>query len=173
MNLDQYVHRSTIMPERTGYQLRHFIIGQHDTAPMRFRQIVLEAQRLAYNMRMAELDIEKKRIQIHRLLSSGDPIEAIEAEELRLGITLTERALEGARFEWLELEKLADETGYHSLADIEADQGDYWRRRLTRQAESDRLGHREGISPGNIESLLAAGLIQRQEVDPCAISPGD
>ena len=60
---------------------------------------MLEAQKLAYDIAMAELDIKKKQIEIKRLAASDDEVDAIEAEERRLGIALTERVLAGARLE--------------------------------------------------------------------------
>jgi hypothetical protein len=159
MNLEPCTANS-IIPSRTRYQLRHFVIGPHDTAPMQWRQVLIEAQDLAYKIRLAELDIERKRIEIHKLLSTGDPLDAIEAEEKQLGIVLTERTLQGARMELGWLEELADEIGSYSFDEIEADQPEYWARRLNRQAGLDQLGAQTGINPGNLQSMLGAGLLQ-------------
>jgi hypothetical protein len=172
MNLARYT-ADTVVPSRTRYQLRHFVIGQHDTPAMRWRQILIEAQDMAYKIRMAELSVEKSRIEIHRLLSTGDPVDAIEAEEKQLGVTLTERTLQGARMELEWLSEMADEIGPHTPEEIEADQADYWRRRLTRQAGLDRMAATEGIGVGNLQSMLSAGLLNREEGDPCAISSGN
>jgi hypothetical protein len=170
MNLERHTSH-TIIPSRSRYTLRQFVIGQHDTAAMQWRQILIEAQDLAYKIRMAELDVEKKRIEIHRLMSSGDPIDAIEAEEKRLGIVLTERTLEGARMELGWLQELADEVGEHTHDEIEADQPEYWAKRLNRQAGLDRLAAIEGVSAGNLQSMLNAGLLAK-ESEQCAISNG-
>ena len=160
MNLDRLTD-STIIPSRSRYQIRHFVIGQHDTDPMRWRQVLIEAQDLAYKIRLAEIDCAKKRIEIERLLSSGDPIEALEAEERQLGIVLTERTLEGARMELAWLQEIADEIGAYTFEEIEADQPRYWRLRLDRQASLDKLAATEGVSPGNLASMLNAGLLHR------------
>jgi hypothetical protein len=162
MNLEPFT-ATTVVPSRSRFQLRQFVIGQHDTAPMQWRQILIEAQDLSYKIRLAELDVEKKRIEIHRLMSSGDPIDAIEAEEKRLGIVLTERTLEGARMELGWLQELAEEVGEHSHDEIEADQQHYWSLRLNRQAGLDRLAAIEGVSQGNLQSMLNAGLLAKDE----------
>jgi hypothetical protein len=162
MNLEPFT-ATTVVPSRSRFQLRQFVIGQHDTAPMQWRQILIEAQDLSYKIRLAELDVEKKRIEIHRLMSSGDPIDAIEAEEKRLGIVLTERTLEGARMELGWLQELADEVGEHSHDEIEADQPEYWAKRLNRQAGLDRLAAIEGVTAGNLQSMLNAGLLAKDE----------
>ena len=152
---------ATIIPERSRYQLQHFVIGQHDTPQMRWRQILLEAQDLAYKIRMAELNLKKQHIEIQRLLASGDPIEAIEAEERQLGVALTERLLTAARMEFGWLEEIAVENGAYTTEEIEADQEQYWMLRLQRQAGLDQMAVREGISPANLQSMLNAGLMGR------------
>jgi len=171
MNLEPYTAQ-TVIPSRTRFQLRQFVIGQHDTAPMQWRQILIEAQDMAYKIRMAELDVERKRIEIHKLLSTGDPIDAIDAEEKQLGITLTERTLAGARMELGWLQELADEIGPHTFDEIEADQLNYWQLRLSRQAGLDQLALQQGISQANLQSMLSAGLLNKEEA-PCAISHGN
>lgn len=171
MNLQPFTSQ-TVMPSRSRFQLRFFVIGQHDTMPMKWRQIIIEAQHLAYNIRMAELDIERKRIEIHKLLSTGDPLDAIEAEEKQLGITLTERTLVGARLEMSWLEELAEEVGSYTFEEIEADQPNYWAKRLQRQADIDQFSAQNGIGAGNVQSMLNAGLLENKE-EPCAISPGN
>jgi len=170
MNLERYTTQ-TVIPSRSRYQLRQFVIGAHDTAPMQWRQILIEAQDLAYKIRLAELDCERKRIEIHKLLSTGDPLDAIEAEEKQLGLTLTERTLQGARLELGWLQELADEVGPHTIDEIEADQHNYWTLRLNRQAGIDQLASQQGIGSANLQSMLSAGLLNREET-PCAISPG-
>lgn len=129
---------------------------------------------MAYKIRMAELSIEKAKIEIHKLLSSGDPLEAIEAEEKELGIILTERTLAGARMELEWLREVAAEVGAHTFEEIEADQPNYWAKRLQRQADLDVLALQQGVSPGNLSSMLNAGMLTyKQENEPCAILPGD
>jgi hypothetical protein len=160
MNLEPY--NATIIPSRTRYQLRQFVIGAHDTPAMRWRQVLLEAQDLAYKIRLAELDVEEKRIEIHRLLSTGDPIDAIEAERKQLGIVVTERGLAGARLELSWVCELADEIGAYTPEEIEADQPAYWAARLQRQAGLDRMAIQEGISAGNLGSMLNAGLLNKE-----------
>jgi hypothetical protein len=171
MNLEPYTSQ-TVVPSRSRFQLRHFVVGQHDTAPMQWRQILIEAQDLAYKIRMAELDCERKRIEIHKLLSTGDPVDQIEAEERRLGITLTERTLAGARMELGWLQEMAEEVGPYTLEQIEADQPEYWQARLSRQAGLDRMSIETNINAANLASMLAAGLLNREEAT-CAISPGN
>lgn len=157
---------------RSAYQLEAFVIGQHDTPPMKWRQILIEAQDLLYKIRSAELQLEKTAIEIHRLLSTGDPIDAIDAEQKELDSKLTRNALSGAKMELKWLTEIAEKIGFHSLEEIEADQPNYWNRRLNRQADLDRLSTIQQVSSGNLASMLQAGLLTYTE-EPCAIQPGN
>jgi hypothetical protein len=161
----------TILPSRSRYQIRQFVIGQHDTKPMQWRQVVLEAQKLAYEIAMAELDVRRKELEIERLLASNDELDAIEAKEKRLGITLTERTLKGAMLELKWLEELASEIGQFTAEEVEANQPEYWRLRLSRQAGLDQLSAQQGIGAGNLQSMLSAGLLAQE--GQCGILPGN
>ena len=171
MKLDKYT-QDTITTSRSKYQLQHFVIGQHPTAPMRWRQIILEAQNLAYAIRSAELSVEKNKIEIYRLLSTGDPIDAIDAEQKHIDNQITERTLAGARIELGWLEEIAAETGAFTFDEIETDQPTYWAQRLQRQADLDRLSAIENVTAGNLTSMLNAGLLTYQE-NQCSIQPGN
>lgn len=162
MDLEPYA-RATIIPSRTRYQLQHFVVDQHDTAPMQWRQIVLEAQSLIMNIRISELEMEKAQIEMERLSESDDPIDKIDAEIKRIGMVASERALQAARLELAWLQELADEVGVYTFEQIEADQPEYWALRLNRQASMDQLGTQLGVNPGNLTSMLQAGLITRSD----------
>lgn len=138
---------------------------------MQWRQILIEAQDLIYKIRLAEISTQKAVIEIERLLASGDPLDALEAEERQLGVVLTERTLAGARQELAWLQEMANEIGQYTTEQIEADQPNYWALRLNRQAGLDRLALAEGVSPGNLQSMLSAGLLTKEA--PCAISSGN
>lgn len=159
MSLEKYTE-SMVIPSRTKYQLRNFVIGQHDTPAMQWRQIVIEGQDLAYKIRMAELSIEKAQINAERLMASGDPIDAIEAEEQLLGALLTQKVLAGAKCEFQWLKEIAEEVGPFTHEDIELDQPEYWTRRLRRQADIDQFAASQAISVGNVQSMLNAGIIK-------------
>lgn len=171
MDLEKLTQK-TIITTRTEYQLRQFVVGQHDTLPMQWRQVVIEAQDLIYKIKSAEILIAKTKIEIDKLIESGDPVGVLDAEQKRLDIALTQLALDGANLELSWLKTLASEIGSFSIEDIENDQPNYWSKRLQRQADTDVLACKQGISVGNLESMLNAGLLQYGG-GQCAISPGD
>lgn len=149
-----------VVRERSDYQLRHFVVGQHDTPHMQYRQILMEAKQLVAKIRFAELEVEKQRIKIDRL--TDDPLDQIKAEKRRLNITITLDLLEGARRELAFLLTLANEYPPFTPQEIESNQQEYWEARLQRQANLDRMSVEQQVSAGNLTSMLNAGLLNRE-----------
>lgn len=154
--------REYIVRERSDYQLQHFVIGQHDTPQMQFRQILLEVKSLVIKIKLAELDVEKKRIKIDALADT--PLQLIKGEKLRLGIAVTLDALEGARRELAFLLRIAEDYPQYSPQDIEDNQSEYWQARLERQAMIEQMSVEQQISSANLTSMLNAGLLEREIV---------
>jgi hypothetical protein len=162
------IQRSALAHINTGrslFQLKHFVIAQHDTPEMQYRQVLIEAQSLIYNIKSAELDIKKTEIEISRLQATGDEIDNIEAEKKKLGLEMTKMALESARKELGYLEQIFGELPSFTDEQIEENQEEYWIKRLERQAQIDSLAVQSGVSTGNIQSLLNAGIIEHLELD--------
>jgi len=159
MDIEKYAEQY-IFPSRSRYQLENFVVGQHDTPQMQWKQVLLEGQQLAYNIKSAEINIKKTQIEMEKLLQTGDEIDALDAEQKRLDIILTERTLAGAKLELAWLEEVAGRIGAYTFEEVEADQPKYWQLRLQRQADTDALSQIEGISPSNIASMMNAGMIE-------------
>lgn len=165
MYLEKIANDYIIQP-RSRYQIENFVVGQHDTLEMQYRQILIEAQELIYKIKMAEINQKKLLIQIDRLLKTGDELDALEAEEKQLSLQRTEIVLEGSRRELKILENLFNNSKKYSPEDIEDNQQEYWKLRLSRQAEMDKIQAIEGVSVSNLEALLQAGLLHKQtEID--------
>jgi len=118
---------------RSRFQLEKFVIGSQDTDEMRYYQCVTEIQALYYTIKQVTLELEKTRIEIQRLRATGDEIDEIEAQIKELGIEQTQVVGVGA---FRELEILLDiKKSYpeYTRKEIEADQSNYWSKRLDRQ----------------------------------------
>lgn len=161
-NTDLISYQKTIIPSRTRFQLYNFVIGQHDTKPMQWRQLLLEVQDISYKIRSAEITQAKNMIEYERLIATNDPLDALDAEQKQLDMTILERTLAGARLELHWLAEIADEVGEYTPEEIEADQPEYWKKRLQRQADIDALGAVEGVSPSTLMSMLNAGMIDKR-----------
>lgn len=154
-----HLSSTQIIPSRSRFQLEHFVIGQHDTPEMRYRQILIEGADLTYRIRMAEIGIKKTLLEIEQLRATNDAMNELLAQEKELGLAYSRVALDGALYEYSVLEDLFSQYQNYTNEDIEANQPEYWRARLTRQAEIDVTQAREGISAGNLTSLIQAKII--------------
>ena len=148
-----------VQQPRSRYQLIHFVIGQHDTAEMRFYQLCLELQDMGYKLRTAQLSVRKTELEIARLLETGDEIDAIEAEEKQVGLEQTQIVMRGAERELAVLTDLFDESQKFTRDEIEHAQPEYWEKRLTRQTNLQIMSG--GVQWAQLDSLRQAGLLDQ------------
>lgn len=157
------VSEGFVTQSRSRYQIENFVIGQHDTEQMQYRQIIIEAQDLIHKIKKAEIQIQKMNLQITDL-SNGNELEKLEAMEIALDKRYLEITLAGSYRELSVLQDLFNAFPKYSSEEIEANQREYWEKRLTRQAHIDALSTQQGISTGNLTSMLQANLL-RNEVE--------
>ena len=146
-----------VQQPRSRYQLIHFVIGQHDTAEMRFYQLCLELQDMGYKLRTAQLSVRKTELEIARLLETGDEIDAIEAEEKQVGLEQTQIVMRGAERELAILTDLFDESQKFTRDEIEHAQPEYWQKRLTRQTNLQIMAG--GVGWAQLDSMRQIGLL--------------
>ena len=155
MNISDAI--AEVQQPRSRFQLVHFVIGQHDTPEMRFYQLCLELQDMGYKLRTAELGVRKANIEIERLLATGDDLDAIEAEEKRVGLEQTEIVMKGAQRELAILTDLFDESQKFTRDEIEHAQPEYWQKRLTRQTNLQIMAG--GVQWAQLDSMRQIGLL--------------
>lgn len=152
-----------IQQPRTDFELRHFVVGQHDTAPRQYAQCVLEMQIKLQGLRRADVRKRQIRRRIDALRARNTPASMDKAELLELDLHEQELACVGAKRELAAL--LTMFRGFprqYSREELnDADQS-YWVQRLTRQANQDIVATGR-IGTGNLEALRQVGL-------PCAPS---
>lgn len=143
-----------VMRDRSNFQLKHFVVQQHDTPEMQYKQILLEIKSLIYKIKTAEISRQITEKKIANRLSTGDEIDKLKAEGMRLDLWYGESVLEGAKQELAYLCELSKDYRHYTSDDIEQGQEEYWNRRLNRQAETDRLAVESKVSSGNMAALL-------------------
>ena len=146
-----------VQQPRSRYQLIHFVIGQHDTAEMRFYQLCLELQDMGHKLRLAHLGVRKGEIEIARLLETGDELDAIDAEEKQVGLEQTRIVMRGAERELAVLTDLFDESQKFTRDEIEHAQPEYWQKRLTRQTNLQIMAG--GVGWAQLDSMRQIGLL--------------
>ena len=145
-----------ISQSRSDYQLEKFVVNQHDTDEMRYVQTLLEVQQIYYTVKHLSLETKKNQIKIDRLKATGDEIDAIDAEQIELGMEQTQLAALGTLRELETLLKILEQFPRYTRTQIEAGQTDYWRKRMNRQIETDRMGGRPSIA-AHLNSLIQMG----------------
>ena len=143
---------------RTSYQLERFVIGQHDTPEMQFVQVCRELEALYYTIKEVGLANKKTELEIAKLKSSGDDIEAIEADIKELGLERTRLIAIGARRELEALIVIYDRIPHFTRAQIDESQPDYWQARLSRQTNLQIMS--SGASWAHLEALDQIGILK-------------
>jgi len=151
-----------IVRGRSDYQLRHFVIGQHDTPEMRYRQIIIECKDLLYKIAQAEIELEIGAKKLAKLEESSDEMDKLKVKKRKMQRAMTQTVIEGSKRELAYLIELSKDYRHYSPEEIEANQEDYWEKRLTRQATTDRIALEQGINVGNVASMMQAGLVRKE-----------
>jgi hypothetical protein len=147
-----------IQKPRSRFQLEKFVLGQHDTKEQQYRQCLLEIQNLVYTIQEVKLMVKKNQLEIDKLLATGDPIDAVDAEIKKLGMEQTKLAMLGAERELQDLIEMWDSFPIKYLhEDFETSQPEYWQARLTRQAQLEALGSGGKVGWSSLDSLRQIG----------------
>jgi hypothetical protein len=147
---------------RSDFQLEKFVLGAHETDEMRYVQCINEIQSLYYTIKQVTLELKKTEIEIQRLKSSGDEIDAIEAQIKELGIEQTRVVGVGAFRELETLLVLLSKFPRFTREQIEKSQSDYWAKRLEKQAMMEVLGGSQA-SASQLLALSQIGLFSAEE----------
>jgi hypothetical protein len=151
-----------VVQGRSNFQLKNFVIGQHDTPEMRYRQIIIECKDLLYKIAQAEIALEIGALKLAKLEESDDEIDKLKVKKRKMQRAVAQTVIEGTKRELAYLVELAKDYRHYTPSEIEANQPEYWELRLTRQATTDRMALEQGVSAGNLASMINAGLIQKE-----------
>lgn len=130
-----------IAESRTQFQLDKFVVKQHDTEEMRYKQVLLELQSLYFGIRVMEIEMKKKNIQLEKLRSTGDEVDELDAQILEITLERDKLSATGALREFDNLMDIYDSFEHKfTREEIEEGQAEYWNRRLNRQATLEAIG---------------------------------
>ena len=154
-----------VQQPRSPFALEHFVLGAHDTEPRQYAQCVLELQIKYDAIRRALLHKERLQIEIEELErqanGEGGPkakINLVEAKLKCIDIEEQDRAILGAVREFETLYQMWQAFPHrYTRTELDAAQEEYWRKRLTRQANQDRQAVGR-VSVGNQEALRQIGM---------------
>lgn len=150
-----------IQQARTDFQLKHFVVGQHDTLEQQYKQVLLELQEILFTIKQVDLQNKKTTLEIEQLKSTGNAIDGVDAEIKELSIERALLARLGAVKEAQTLVKIWESfaTKYTS-EQIEQNQVEYWNARLLRQAQLEAMGSQGSVSWGSLDALRQIGKLQ-------------
>ena len=159
-----------IQQPRTDFQLRHFVVGQHDTDPRRWSQCVLELSLKIHLLKRAKIECRIAERKIAEMRAGGMEDEAELAE---LDLEQHDLAVIGAAREAETLYAIYKAFGRtYSHDELMAAEAEYWKARLARQAKHSLVATgRIGI--GDLDSLqqigwpITAETIRRLELETC------
>lgn len=148
-----------VQQPRSRFQIERFVLGQHPTKEMAYFQTLLELQSLLQNQKLVAIDLRIMEIKIARLRESGDEIDSLEADKLELGLDQMRLGQIGQEREIAHLTEIfASFPKRFTRDEIEAAQPDYWKARLTANAEAMLLGQ-GSVTPSYIEAMAQAGAL--------------
>jgi hypothetical protein len=149
-----------IQQSRTNFQIDNFVIRQHETPEMQFKQVCIELQEMYYTIRRVGLNIKKTEIEIKELRATGKESDELEAQIKELGLEQTRIIAHGT---FRELERLLQiyNSFEHKFTrqEIEAGQENYWNRRLHRQATLEAIGGSQAQA-AHLDALRQIGAIE-------------
>lgn len=146
-----------IQQPRTDFQLKHFVIGQHDAEPRRWLQCVLELQIKLQNLKRAGIEQRMTGRRIDALRAEGTPDALDRAELLEIDLEAQGLAIVGAIRETQALFAIfrSFPRGYTN-EELNAAEADYWQKRLARQARHS-LAATGRIGVGDLDALHQTG----------------
>lgn len=148
---------STYYTGRTFFQLERFVMQEHDLPERRFLQLMMELKSIREGFIHDSIEIEKIKIQIQRLLSTGDEIDKLEAMKKQFNLDHYEAGMSVRYDEVRHISKLLKQLPkIYTKQEIEAAEERYWEKRLTRQAAEEMVSAVTGINSGNIRANIQA-----------------
>lgn len=148
-----------IQQPRSNFQIKNFVVGQHETDEMQFYQTCLEISEGYFNLKIAELELEKLKLKKEEFLSSEDEVDKIDAKIASLAIERLEGTVQASKKELIYLLEIYNsfEVKY-TREEIENNQYIYWQERLHRQATLEQVAVSTAQSE-HFNSLRQIGLI--------------
>jgi hypothetical protein len=154
-----------VQQPRTEFQLRKFVVGQHGIPEQDYAQCVVELQLKYNNLRRAKIHLEKTKHQVSELSKKTDKLseftrreKEIDKEECGLAVIGALREFEILYQIWNEFPKK------YTRAEIDRVQPEYWKKRLTKQANQDLMANGR-VSVGNQNVLSQIGMAVTPELD--------
>lgn len=155
-----------VQQPRSNYALEHFVKGLHDTPGQQYLQVMEELRRCYIMIRKLILDKEKIILEIEQIRSKArNRIQEIDAEIKEVDLEEIEASLIGKVREFNALYNIYTSMPKYTREQIEAEEPEYWAKRLTRQAGEDKTAIMTGVSRGSLDALWQAKMMEAPRMD--------
>ena len=141
-----------VSQSRSDYQLKHFVVQQHETPERQFLQVVIELQRKVSSIRRAQIGLR----QLSNKMAEEDDDD--ERDLLALDQEDAEFAILGAIREFNCLYAMYEALPKFTHEQIQDAEQEYWQTRLARQSCLD-LEATSRIGVGNLDALRQADML--------------
>tara|TARA_R100000742_G_C4247856_1_gene66542 strand:+ start:254 stop:808 length:555 start_codon:yes stop_codon:yes gene_type:complete len=146
-----------VQQTRSRFQIENFVLKQHDTIEMQFYQLCLEMQTMRHALAINEVAIRKSKLEIKRLLKTGDEMDALEAESKQIDLDYLMVTFNGSLKEYAIMEDLFDQMPHFTRDEIEHAQPEYWTARMSRQTQLQIMAG--GVQWSQLDAMRQIGLL--------------
>jgi hypothetical protein len=155
-----------IQMPRSAYVLENMVVKSEDTEAHGYAHCVLEMQNAYDNLRIAKCNARKKEIEIEGIKNKvRTEIDDLDIEIKEVELEQLNRARLGALREFKALFDIWRKFEHKfTRQELDADQEEYWVKRLTRQANNDVQASGR-ISVGNLDALRMIGKSSVPQLD--------
>ena len=146
-----------VQQSRSRYQIEHFVLAQHDTIEMQFYQLCLELQTMTHALASNEVTIRKSKLEIQRLLETGDELDALDAEIKQIDLDAFLVVYNGSLNEYAIMVDIFNAMPQFTRNEIEHAQPEYWHARMTRQTNLQIMSGNVGWA--QLDAMRQVGLL--------------
>ena len=155
MNIDDAI--GEIQQPRSRYMLETMILGEHDTAEMRFYQCVIEISDKRRKYQLAQVTLDRMEREMARLEKSDEQDADLDLREKRIEHHFLVAVMRGAARELADLFDIYNSISHFTREEIDANQATYWQARMTRQTEMQALAG--NVQWSQLDALRQVGVM--------------
>ncbi len=146
-----------VQQPRSRFMLDHLVLGQHDTPEMRFYYCVIELNDKISKYRHAEVSKERMEREMKRLEESYEDDADLDLRDKQIEYEFFMGVMAGAERELRDLFNIYENMQHFTRPEIDANQKEYWERRMTRQTELQVMSGNVGWA--QLDALRQVGLL--------------
>jgi len=146
-----------VQQPRSRYMLEHLTLAAHDTPEMRFYYCVIELDAKLYAYKLATINKRRQEREMERLKESDEPDADLDLEEAELNYEHFLGVMAGGERELRDLLDIYEAMEHFTREQIDANQQEYWKARMTRQTHLQIMAG--GVEWSQLDAMRKVGLL--------------